>query len=54
MHEYLHQAHDLFDAVRKHYQDYHSEFALEPNLKNSAIELFPAQLRDPVRSLVNS
>ena len=54
VYEYLRKAHDLFDAVRKHYLEFHSGFVPERNLKNSAAELFPVELRDPVRSLTNS
>ena len=45
VHEYLRCAGESFDTVRKAYLDFHAGFALEPNLRNSAEELFPVALK---------
>ena len=51
VHEYLRSAADSFDRVREHYLDFHTGFTLEPNLGNSAQELFPAALKAGLATL---
>ena len=52
VYEYLKRALDQFDAVRKAYLDFHSGFTPEPNLKNSADELFPAAMKQGLEKLL--
>ena len=51
VHEYLRCAAGSFDRVREHYLDFHTGFALEPNLRNSAEELFPPSMKAGLATL---
>jgi len=52
VYEYLKQALETFDSVRKAYLDFHSGFTPERNLKNSADELFPDALKKGLEKLL--
>lgn len=51
VHEYVRSAAGSFDRVREDYLNFHAGFALEPNLRNSADELFPAALKAGLSTL---